>query len=118
MKYVVDEAFVKNAEACAQGVEELRAASGDLSGTAALVADTLIQQGLLDGTMKAAAVARLTDPREALLALNKIAQQFSEQEKVAAANVRVPKLGKQAGSAAPRKETSDEALFRGLGLRS
>ena len=95
----VSEEFVKSAQALSQAVpglldkiEELNSlpkeAAVNVGVQAEVVADTLIQQGLVRDTEKSAAVAQLADHKECLNILNRTAQQ-----------VAAPSLGEGEGEA-------------------
>jgi len=78
---VVTEQFVKHAVALAKSVKqqtEKTAAAAQLvkasQAQIEMVADTLIEQGLIPANQKSAAISTLSDPAEALQILNKTAQ--------------------------------------------
>ena len=111
------------AEFAKEQTEKQAAVNKNLSATAEMTVDTLIQQGLVPAHEKAAAIASLLDHEQALQALNKTAQvKYAASQK---ATVAVPSMGEPAtqekrASVDHRGDTlreSDIALLTKLGLR-
>lgn len=121
----VTEEFVKRAGVLSKEVPNLLARIAEQEKAAALpkqadvnvtlqaeiVADTLIQQGLVRQTEKSAAVAQLTDHKECLAILNKTAQQVEATSLGAGQNEK--KASDERGST---MRESDRVLFARLGL--
>jgi len=129
MPYVTDD-FVAHAEKLAGAMQEKleKEASADksLKANAEMVADTLIEQGLVPTTQKHAAVASLLDHEQALQALNKTAQ-IKGGDVTPATDEEGEEVSAMGKTASTEKEASvdyrgeemrdsDRALLRGLGL--
>lgn len=124
----VSNEFVANAERLAQyakeQTEKQAAAESNLKATAEMVAETLIHQGLVPATEKAAAVQSLLNHEQALQALNKTAQvKLAAAAKSAAApaqSMGEPAQSEKRGAAKDYRgdelKESDRKLFASLNL--
>jgi len=118
---LVSEEFVKHAQALAEGVPALQAQLAEVEKKASATiapkvsdslieatVNTLVSQGLIPATEKAAAAASLKDPEQILQALNKTAQL-----------VRAEPMGtseKTASAGTPNMPESDRTLLTRLGF--
>jgi len=128
MKYIVSEEFVNQAEKTAQALKELTGTEKTAAvatvdtATVEMVADTLVAQGLIPATEKAAACTQLADHKEALIALNATALVVGKEKTAAAAEDKSDaapvKLGggvnKLASNADSSTRPSDKAFLDGL----
>lgn len=113
--------YVKNSANEKQAEDKTPQVSDNVKTSAAVVAETLVTQGLIAENEKEAAVASLTDHEQALLALNKIAQakMAAPKQTAPATSMGAPAQPEKKAAFDHRGEPlreSDRKLFQALGI--